>query len=230
MELSLSCNDLADYVAGQCNAFFPDEHVLFGKEFSRGVRLALERAEYCFSHIRLRGYGEGRQARFHHLHSDQYAQFLYYLANSIWQLEPEKESLCRKLILLNRALHGCWFSYKGRLPDIFLFDHPVGTVLGNASYSDYAYFSQNVTINTQPSAAVSATPLIGKFLFMSAGAKIIGEEPIGNDVTLGVDAVVYHRRIPDGTILFKDEETGRQVMKEHAESPARRFFWVDDDL
>lgn len=116
------------------------------------------------------------------------------------------------------------------MPDIFLFDHPVGTVLGNASYSDYAYFSQNVTINTQPSATESATPLIGKFLFMSAGAKIIGEEPIGNDVTLGVDAVVYHRRIPDGTIFFKDEETGRQVMKEHAESPARRFFWVDDDL
>lgn len=69
MELSLSCNDLADYVAGQCNAFFPDKHVLFGKDFSQGLRLALERIEYCFSLIRLRGYGEGRQARFHHLHA-----------------------------------------------------------------------------------------------------------------------------------------------------------------
>ena len=109
--------------------------------------LALERLEYCFSHISTKGYQENGQARFYHLHMDQYSAFLYYYSNSIWKLEGNT-AFADKLILLNRALSGMWFSYKNNLPDIFLFMHPVGTVLGNANYSDYLVVLQDVTVNT----------------------------------------------------------------------------------
>ena len=41
-----------------------------------------------------------------------------------------------------------WCSYKNNLPDIFVFMHHVGTVLGNANYSDYLVALHNVTVNT----------------------------------------------------------------------------------
>lgn len=67
---------------------------------------------------------------------DQYSVFLYYYANCIWKLDGNMR-FADKLILLNRTLSGMWCSYKNNLPDIFIFMHSVGTVLGNANYSDY---------------------------------------------------------------------------------------------
>lgn len=60
---------------------------------------------------------------------DQYSAFLYLYANSVWRLGGNK-ILADKLVLLNRALSGMWCSYKNNLPDIFVFGHAVGTVLG----------------------------------------------------------------------------------------------------
>ena len=133
MILSLPTQELYEYVNAQTGMYFPDGCTRGG---DRGAfDLALERLEYCFSHISTKGYQENGQARFYHLHMDQYSAFLYYYANSIWKLEGNT-AFADKLILLNRALSGMWFSYKNNLPDIFLFMHPVGTVLGNANYSD----------------------------------------------------------------------------------------------
>ncbi len=39
-------------------------------------------------------------------------------------------------------------TYKCKLPKIFVFYHAVGSVIGNADYSDYLVVFQNVTINT----------------------------------------------------------------------------------
>lgn len=61
-----------------------------------------------------------------------HSAFLYFYANSIWKLGNDT-TLSDKLIVLNRALLGMWCSYKNHLPNIFVFGHPVGTVLGNAA-------------------------------------------------------------------------------------------------
>lgn len=227
MNLSISENEMAEYVSRQCQYFFPDGvDADVGGVLRPSLDLALNRTEYCFSRIKLRGYGEGREAKFNHLHSDQYSQFLYYLANSIWRLQPEYEDVCRKIILLNRTLNACWFSYKGNLPKVFLLVHPMGTVLGNASYGEYAVFLQNVTVNTQVDKHMKPAGHIGDFLYMSAGSKIIGNEPIGNDVTLGVDTTVYNRYVEDNTLLFRNSEGVVEERHNHI-SPARRYFYTD---
>lgn len=177
MKLSLSIEDLQNYIAWQLEYRFPDRKSFLDFKEAHNKKAfmeALERMEYCFSHITVRGYNvmENGVERpfFNHLHSDQYSQFLYYFSNSLWKGEGNTD-LCSKLILLNRDLNGCWFSYKGSLPDIFLLVHPVGSVIGhiNVKFSDFLVIMQNVTING------SYVPLeLGEYLFLGAGAKIIG--------------------------------------------------------
>ena len=93
--------------------------------------------ENCFKYINIPAYSDNKgQTFFSYLHSDQYAHFLYYLSNSLWKISQNKP-ICDKLIYLNKALNGFFYSYKGSLPDIFFLGHPVGSVLGNANYSDF---------------------------------------------------------------------------------------------
>lgn len=201
MVLSLPQADLFNYVRAQLDHFFPDGYGLQGDDVETSFRLALERAEYSFSRTSLRGYSDhDGGAVFSHLHSDQYAQFLYYFANSLWTLS-ENKPVCDKLIFLNKALNGYFFSYKCRLPNVFLFAHPVGSIIGNAGYSDFLVISQNVTVNTGSEQRTEFLPKLGRGLFLGAGAKIIGRESIGDRVSIGVDAVVYNQTIADDKVV-----------------------------
>jgi serine O-acetyltransferase len=183
--LSLPRDDLLKYVFRQLDAFFPDNAAS-----ENGLRsafdLALDRLEYCFSHINVRGYAdEHGKPVFSHLHSDQYSIFLYYFSNSLWNLSQNK-TICDKLILLNRSLHGCWYSYKVILPSVFLFSHPMGTVLGHANYSDYTVFLQNLTVaTTQPRSS------FGKYVFFGSGTSVMGSCKVGDNVSIGVNSVIY---------------------------------------
>ena len=216
MELSLSSEQLKNYVAKQLDTFLPDQYSLTGSDVDRAWNLALERTEYCFEKIALRGYSyeisEGKwQSTFSHLHSDQYSQFLYYLSNSLWETS-QNVKLCSKIINLNKILNGMFYSYKAGLPDIFVFGHPVGTIIGNANYSNYLVIFQNVTINTGTESGNGKDLKLGKGLFLGAGAKIISNEPIGDRVSIGVDAVVHQQKIEDDNVVFKNEQ-GQIIIK-----------------
>ena len=87
------------------------------------------------------------------------------------------------------------------MPDIFFLTHPVGTVLGNADYSDFLVVSQNVVVNIGVSIVGESRPKLGKGLYLVAGAKIIGNETIGNRVSVGVDAVIYNQVVSDDRII-----------------------------
>src|SRR5258708_18193508 len=80
VQLSLSRTELPLYVRKQFENLFPDAADL--ADLPRLVDLALGRVEHCFSRVRLKGYFDNGQPRLSHRHSDQYAIFLYYLANS----------------------------------------------------------------------------------------------------------------------------------------------------
>lgn len=216
MELLLKKDELQEYVRRQLNTFLPDHYDFTGRDVDSAMRLALDRTEYCFEKVSLRGYSvetsEGVwQAKFSHLHSDQYSQFLYFLSNSLWQIS-QNTVLCSKIINLNKILNGMFYSFKGGLPDIFVFGHPVGTIIGNASYSDFLVIFQNVTINTGTESGTGEDLKLGKGLFLGAGAKIIGNSPIGDRVSIGVDAVVNQQRIEDDSVVLKNDR-GEIIIK-----------------
>lgn len=227
MKASLNMLELFAYTQRQLDTFFPDNASNYKcvpkiTDHSNSIEEEVhDRMRYCFSHVRDRAYSiDGRTVCFNHLHSDQYAVYLYFLANSLWKSDAEKD-LCDKLLVLNRILHGFFLSYKCRMPDIFLLGHPVGTVIGNAAYSDYLYVLQNVTIETR---AEDAPPL-GKGLLLCSGAKIIGSGKIGDNVSVGVDGVIYKRDIPSNTIVIRDSG-GVITYKENNTNNIETYFRV----
>lgn len=225
MELSLPKAELKNYVRRQLNSFFPDKYDMKGKDIDAAFDLGLERLENCFSHLTFPAYcSDNGQTFFSHLHADQYAQFLYFFSNSLWKTS-ENKMICDKLIYLNRILNNFFFSYKGMLPDIFFLGHPVGTILGNAVYNDYLVVFQNVTVNTSQDEDGNPAPVLGKGLFLGAGAKIIGRKKIGDRVSVSVDTVVYDREVANDKVVLTDNE-GRTVIKDRkkAECMAQNYF------
>jgi len=227
MQLSLSSDELKDYMKRQLTTFFPDGYVMEGKDVDIAFDLGLERLENCFKYITFPAYSnDNGQTYFSHLHADQYAQFLYYFSNSLWETSQNKP-ICDKLMYLNRVLNNFFFSYKGKLPDIFFLGHPVGTILGNAVYNDFLVVFQNVTVNTSEDAVGNPAPVIGKGVFLGAGAKIIGNKPIGDRVSISVDAVVYNQEIPDDKVVLKSS-TGDILVKDRVKEHcmAQNYFRI----
>lgn len=228
MQLSLSSIELLDYIGNQLDNFFPDKYRLNGKDVDKAFDLGIQRLEKCFKYISFPAYCDQKgQTFFSHLHSDQYSQFLYFFSNSLWEIS-ENKPLCDKLIFLNKTLNGMFYSYKGKLPDVFFLAHPVGTILGNASYDNFLVVFQNVTINTDVDDSGAPAPKLGKGLFLGAGAKIIGNKPIGDGVSIGVDALVHNTEIQDDKVVIRDS-SGKVIIKDRKKDKcmAQNYFNVD---
>ncbi|UTY38132.1 glycosyltransferase [Allocoprobacillus halotolerans] len=171
---------------------------------------SLKRLEKCFQYVTISGYHLNGEVFFSHLHSDQYTQFLYFFANTAWKNGLD-ETFSQKLMNLIRYISGMFVSYKCKLPDIFIFYHAVGSVIGNADYSDFLVVFQNVTINTGNSVNGELVPKIGKGCFLAAGAKIIGNKTIGDRVSIGVNALIYNESVLSDTIVICLD--GKSVIK-----------------
>lgn len=235
MEMALEPKQLLQYLQRQIEHFFPDGGMILRDECSKqAMRLALERTEYCFSFIKeyTKEVNRNKQVLFDYMHSDQYAQFLYFFSNSLYKLTGE-DGICSKIISLNKALSGCFYSYKGKLPDIFYLMHPVGSIIGNATYSDFLVILQNVTINSSDTSIVEGKKIetselkIGKGVFLGAGAQIIGYEEIGNRVSIGAGTTVYKEKIEDDCIVYRDKN-GNMITRKREEEYccAQNFFNV----
>jgi serine O-acetyltransferase len=184
MRLSLTCTDLVSYVARQFEALFPDGGNL--DDLGRYVTLALERVEYGFSRLRLKGYFDDSGPRFSHRHSDQYAVFLYYLSNTAF-VERPGHPIADKAFALNKALHGLDAYYEAGLPNVFAVQHPVGTVLGRADYADYFLCYQNCTVGANLD---NEYPALGRGVVMYGGSRVIGRTSIGDNTLISVGATL----------------------------------------
>ncbi len=226
MELSIPRIELQEYVRRQANYMFPDNYDLAGDDITRAFDDALQRLEYCFRHITFPAYCDDMgQTHFSHYHADQYTQFLAYFAHSLWR-ESQNKPACDKLLYLNRSLHSIFISYKCKIPDIYFLGHPVGTIMGNADYSDFLVVFQNVTINTAGDGN-QLLPKLGKGLFLGAGAKIIGDKPIGNGVSIGVDALVHNMEIPDNKVVIRNSNGQIEINDRKSEKCfAQNYFNV----
>ena len=159
----------------------------------------LARLEYCFSNIHRKYYTDARGIPlFNHLNTDQYCTFIYLMANSVWKKNPNS-SLPAKLYALNKLLHGIDLFYSVQLPDIFLFSHPVGSVVGNAQYSNYLVIYQNVTIGSNLSGQY---PVIGEGVALYCNAKLIGNCKVGNNVSFAAGTLVIDSDIKDDSIVY----------------------------
>jgi len=163
----------------------------------------LARCEYCFKNTPNKYYTRNGEAFFNPYISTQYTIFLYYFANTIYKSEPEQSELCDKLYYLNKSLNALDLFYAVDLPDFFMCEHPVGSVMGRAIYENGFLFYQNCTVGGfHLRGGHIVYPQIGKNVRMLANSMIIGNCEIGDNVNIGAGAVVKNQNVPSNSNVF----------------------------
>ena len=213
---SLSLTELTQYVSKQLDSFFPDGSV-DGSDLNSCVEESLSRLAVSFSSIRLKYYYDGENALFNHLHTDQYAAFLYFLSNTAHR--HELTALASKAYALNKALHGVDIFYEVQLPDIFLLQHPVGTVLGRGTYSNYLVVYQRCSVGANLD---NCYPRLGEGVVLFGGSTVIGRAVVQENSWLSVNSVVMDEAIPPNSVVFGRSPT--LVVKRTRRNVVQHFF------
>ncbi|WP_024467358.1 hypothetical protein, partial [Treponema pedis] len=169
------------------------------------IKMALDRCEYCFSHINTKYYSKNSDLEFNHLNSDHFAIFLYYLSNTIWK-NAKDDMLPTKLFYLNKLMHGLDLFYSVSMPDIFLLVHPLGTILGNAHYENYFVCYQNCTVGSD-----DEYPTFSEGCILYAHSSVIGNCKIGKNVRFGAYSFIINTNIPDNVTVLSQYPNNRVI-------------------
>lgn len=199
MKLSVSKAELVDYLVRQLNNFFPDKDKVSSGELEKNIDFALQRTEYCFSKVDNKYFRDEAGSIFNHLHGDQYSMFLYFTANTLFKNNSDL-SLCSKIFQLNKCLYGIDAFYEVELPDIFLFVHPLGTVLGRGKYSNYFIVYQRCNVGSNH----GIYPTIGEYVNMHPGSSILGNCVIQENCKLAADSLLLDRNLEENSIYIGD--------------------------
>lgn len=108
---------------------------------------ALERLSVCWRGLALPYFFQEGIPYFNHMHSDHSAMFIYLLSRCC-AMENDWD-LAERYFYLNKVLHGIDIYHQVELPSVFLFVHPVGTVIGKAKFNGPVVFYQSVTIGSK---------------------------------------------------------------------------------
>jgi serine O-acetyltransferase len=199
------------------DALYPPEDSERSHILTDGIPTALERLRRCFDRIVAKYYSSFDPWRGSH-----YAIFLYYLSNSLLRAGHARAG--EKVYLLNRALHAVDILHEVDLPDVWMLDHPLGTVIGRAKYGSHFIFSQNCTVGN----INGVYPAIGRGVMMSSRCSILGRSSIGDCCILGSGALVKNTDIPPFSLVF-GESPNLTIKRRDASYFRERYqsIWVD---
>lgn len=195
MITSVEIKEIPVLLIHQLKSFFPIsgmEEVCI-KEQLGGALLKLE---HCFEKNPNKYYHRGDETYFNPFHSGQYTVFLYFYSRLVFL--SGNSILADKIYYLNKIMNSCDLFYEVELPDFFSLDHPHGTVMGRAKYSDGLSFAQYSTVGNNK----GIYPVIGKNCRMCMNSAIIGNCHIGDNVTIGAGALVKDTDIPSNSLVF----------------------------
>ncbi len=151
-------------------------------------------------------------------HSCQYTMFLYMLSNTIFKAEQNCIKICDKIYNLSKIVSGADIYYEINLPEIFMFDHPTGTVLGRAEYSDGFSFSQGCSVGNNK----GIYPKFGKNVALMANSTVLGNCRIGDNVIISANTYIKDTDIPDYSIVFGSDKN--LIIKEFRKEKSMNFF------
>jgi serine O-acetyltransferase len=168
------------------------------KCIERCLSETLIKTELCFSNTPNKYYTKNNETYFSPYHSGQYSIFLYFLSRTVFEENSENNILADKIYYLNKIMNSVDIYYEVKMPEIFMLDHPLGSVMGRAKYENFFTFSQQCTIGNNK----GVFPVIGEHVTMYSGSKIIGKCSIGNHVTIAANTYIKDTNIPDNSIVF----------------------------
>jgi serine O-acetyltransferase len=197
MKMSLQQHELVRYVLEQTNTFFPDANTVVEEDIRPYLGNILARTEHCFSRVNNKYFLDGSEVVFNHLHSDQYAMFLYFVSNTLYR-NGVHPGVCTKIYLLNKYLHGIDAFYEVALPDVFLFVHPLGTVLGRGTYSDYFLVYQRCGIGSNR----DEYPIMKDFVTLRPGSSVLGKCVVNENCTISAGSLLLDRDLQKNSIYI----------------------------
>lgn len=198
MQLELPLDELKKLIAKQLDNFFIFDRSREQDPLNSGIETALIKCETCFAATSNKYYQRNGLPYFNPFHSGQYCIFLYFLSRAVFTAHPEIRSLADRIYYLNKALNGLDLFYEVEMPDVFFLDHPVGSVLGRATYGLNFSFSQNCTVGNNK----GIFPTIGKNVQMLSGSKILGRCKIGDNVIVSANTYIKDADIPANSMVF----------------------------
>lgn len=193
MKLSLEPSNLRDYIISLLSTYVPDG--LSSCLEIQSIDYALQRLEFSHSHINKKYYQIDRHPIFNHLHADHFASFLWFLGNTIFK-HKDDELLPTKLSYLNKIMHGLDLFYSVAMPDIFMLVHPVGSVIGHASFKNYLMIYQNCSIG----ATESEYPILGEGVVLYSKSSVLGASKVGDNVLLGANTLIVNSDVNNNTV------------------------------
>lgn len=111
--------------------------------------------------------------------------------------------LARVFSLINFVLFGIEIGIRCEIGQGLYFPHTVGTVIGAARIGRNAVIYQGVTLGAKEvdmSYNPNQRPWVGDNVVIGSGAKLLGRIQIGNNVTIGANAVVLDS-FPDNVAI-----------------------------
>jgi serine O-acetyltransferase len=211
-QAGFSKSQLNKYLLKQLNHFFPDE-IAIENELNKVIDEALNRLEFSMLHVKLSSH-----RTFSHLHSDLYAQFIYFASNTAHKYQFN--NLATKLFYLNKTLHSINCMYTTKLPKVFLLLHTVGTILGYANYEDFLVVNQGVTVGTNN----EMYPTIKTKVMLRPHTSVIGNSTIGENCALSINATIFNETINDNKIIIGNSPN--LIFKENKNNLIEEIFYL----
>ena len=195
MITSVQKSEISGILIHQLESFFPinEEEKTCIIDHLEGVLL---RVEKCFTPNPNKYYHRNGDVYFNLFHAGQYTVFLYFYSREVFLCG--NSILADKIYFLNKIMSSCDLFYEVEMPDFFMLDHPQGSVMGRAKYSNGFSFSQYSTVGNNN----DIYPVIGKNCRMCMNSAIIGKCNVGDNVTIGAGAIVKDEDIPSNCLVF----------------------------
>lgn len=133
--------------------------------------------------------------------SVMYCVFLYWLSKVAYK--EGRRDLADKIYYLNKMFNSVDLYYAIDLPNAWLCEHPLGSVMGRAKYGENFFFYQGCTVGGNWNKFGELKyPVIGNNVMMYSNSKILGNSHIGDNCTIAANCYVINQDIPDNSIVF----------------------------
>ena len=195
---SIKNNEIvADMVIHQLKSYWYDVDEGIIREF---VPQALEKTKKGFKDIPSERFSQEGHGLFNPFFSVHWMIFLYRLSNLLYKNGGEIAS--DQVYYLNKIMHAIDWYYGINLPEHFLCEHPLGSVLGKAVYGDWFLVYQGTTVGGSISNGEVCYPTIGDNVIMFSNSSLLGKTYIGNNVMISAGSRIINQEVPDNAIVF----------------------------
>ena len=204
VEYTLPKEDIYPLVKKQLENFFPaltdDEDRQLIASVEQAIKLSINNFSKSENKYFSRIVDGERVVRFNPYHSIQWMAFLYYLSHDLYK---KCSSLCDKVYYLNKIMHSVDLFYAIELPEVWSAEHPLGSVMGRAKYSDGFFFYQGCTVGgTRDKEGNLYYPKLEENVKMYANSSILGRCRIGRNAQIGAGALFKNQDVPADSIVF----------------------------